>query len=192
MMLCRWWWQRGSVVRRSVLIGVGWVTLAVLTVAIATEVLDMVGLGLGRSLTPPLTSAEVVRELAAHRTPGPSGSPSPSTSVVLTSSQPPQPSVTATSRTPARTVTKALTLTGVTVVARCSGDLVELLSWSPAQGYLVTAVSRGPAAAANVTFRASTIATTGDDEEDDGTARIVTVTCFNGVPRATVAKSGDD
>ena len=190
MMLCRLWWRRGSVVRRSVLIGVGWVALAVLTVAIATEVLNMVGLGLGRSLTPPLTSAEVVRELATHRTPGPSGSPS--TSVVLTSSRPPQPSVPVTSRTPARTVTKALTLTGVTVVARCTGDLVELLSWSPAQGYLVTTVSRGPATAANVTFRASSIATTADDEEDDETARIVTVTCFNGVPRAIVAKSGDD
>lgn len=45
-----------------------------------------------------------------------------------------------------------LSSAGGTVVAVCSGRRVYLVSWSPQQGFEATGVTRGPAAAAVVTF----------------------------------------
>jgi hypothetical protein len=39
------------------------------------------------------------------------------------------------------------------VVARCTGTTAYLVSWSPAQGYRVAHVERGPAAEVEVVFR---------------------------------------
>ncbi|GIH98609.1 hypothetical protein Pta02_06180 [Planobispora takensis] len=43
---------------------------------------------------------------------------------------------------------------GGSVIARCSGGLVTLRSWSPAQGFQVDDVERGPAVRARVEFEA--------------------------------------
>jgi hypothetical protein len=196
MVLSRLWWQRGSVARRVALIGIGWLALAVATMVIATQVLNLIDDGLARSSASPLTRAEVARELEGHRTPAPRVSPSTAASVAPVpagtpaSSRPIKSPTAAATGTSSRTSTKTLASAGGTVVARCTGDLAELLSWSPSQGYLVTSVSRGPGAAATVKFRTS--ATKAAGEEDDELAWIITVTCFNGVPQATTTKSGDD
>ncbi|MFG2041782.1 hypothetical protein [Dactylosporangium sp. NPDC048998] len=50
-------------------------------------------------------------------------------------------------------VQRLLTSPGGTVVARCTGSSVYLVSWSPAQGYQVTHVERGPGRTAEVAFR---------------------------------------
>lgn len=57
---------------------------------------------------------------------------------------------------PAGGVQRLLSSPGGTVVARCSGAGAYLVSWSPAQGYQVARVERGPAPTAEVTFRDAT------------------------------------
>jgi serine/threonine-protein kinase len=67
---------------------------------------------------------------------------------------------------------------GGTVVAECQSAGVYLVSWTPAQGYEVDHVTRGPAATAQVTF--------------DSTANSVTmaVTCPARVPTASTTVDG--
>lgn len=64
--------------------------------------------------------------------------------------QPATPSATATSPPGAR---RLLTSPGGTAAAECSATGVYLISWSPAQGYLVGKVKRGPADSAHVYFQ---------------------------------------
>lgn len=62
---------------------------------------------------------------------------------------------------------------GGTVVARCPGDGAYLVSWSPQQRYEASAVVRGPAPTAKVTFSSA-----------QNTLTMV-VTCASGTPTAT-------
>ena len=68
------------------------------------------------------------------------------------------------------------------MVATCQAAGAYLISWSPLQGYEVGDVSRGPAAAARVTF------------ESHAGELTMTVSCSAGVPSATTTSSwgGDD
>jgi hypothetical protein len=68
--------------------------------------------------------------------------------------------------------TEVLATAGGTIVAECAGDRVTLRSWSPAQGYEVDDVDRGPAARARVKFKG-----------DRGEVR-VEVKCVGGAPKA--------
>jgi hypothetical protein len=74
----------------------------------------------------------------------------------------------------------ALTSIGGTVVAGCQGAGAYLVSWSPAQGYEVDQVVRGPAATANVTFA--------------GLRSLVTmdISCSGGVPTASTTVRWDE
>jgi hypothetical protein len=64
-----------------------------------------------------------------------------------------------------------ITSAGGTVVARCAADdLVELLSWSPAQGFSVDNAEHGPAREVEVEF---------ESEDDDVEVKI---RCVDGVP----------
>jgi hypothetical protein len=69
--------------------------------------------------------------------------------------------------------TEVLATAGGTVVAECVGDQVTLRSWSPAQGYRVDDVDRGPATRARVKFKAGK----GNEVRTD-------ITCVGGVPTA--------
>jgi len=73
-----------------------------------------------------------------------------------------------------------LTSNAGTVTATCESAGVYLLSWSPAQGYGVDGVVRGPAAAASVVF--------------DGGARAVTmhVSCSGGTPVSSTSSQEED
>ena len=64
------------------------------------------------------------------------------------------------------------------VVATCQAAGAYLISWSPMQGYEADEVSRGPAAAASVTFESWAGAVT------------MTVSCSAGVPSATTSAGG--
>jgi hypothetical protein len=70
---------------------------------------------------------------------------------------------------------------GGSVVAQCSGSgyrTVYLVSWSPAQGYRVTDVRRGPGQEAEIEF------------EGDRVSSSMTVLCRNGYP--VMGYGGDD
>jgi len=101
----------------------------------------------------------------------PSGSPRPSKS----------PSSSATggssggSGTPGQT--RVLTSRGGSVVASCQSGQVYLRSWSPAPGYTVDEVERGPADGAEIKFQS----TGGPDDEVK-----MHLTCRSGVPTSTV------
>jgi hypothetical protein len=64
------------------------------------------------------------------------------------------PSSTSHTSAPPAPVTKVLTSSGGTVLVRCSGKpgQVYLVSWSPAQGYEVNGVQRGPGEEAEIEF----------------------------------------
>ena len=53
----------------------------------------------------------------------------------------------------AGSIQRTLSSTGGTMVARCTGSSAYLVSWSPAQGYRVVHVERGPAVGVEVVFR---------------------------------------
>jgi hypothetical protein len=75
----------------------------------------------------------------------------------------------------------ALRSQGGTVVARCDGGTVRILSWSPNPGYRADDVIRGPAAKATLVF-----------ESDTHNDLLVTVTCSNGTPKLVDKVQGDD
>jgi hypothetical protein len=142
--------------------------------------------------TPQTASLPAPRRSAAHRhqtepsaTPlpqtagNPSAGPAPSEPTDPASAWPTSmpPSVVP---TPTRSASTVLSSQGGTVVAECQSPGVYLVSWSPAQGYEVDHVTRGPAATAQVTF--------------DSTANSVTmaVTCPAGVPTASTTVGGSD
>jgi len=71
-----------------------------------------------------------------------------------------------------------LTSQGGTLVASCAGARAYLVSWSPQQGFWSTAVVRGPATNATVTFTSTLLTVT------------MVVSCDAGVPTATATAVG--
>jgi hypothetical protein len=106
----------------------------------------------------PLSSAEIDEALAgttpqAVATPASApASPVPSTSASLVSdpSASPAPS---TSAEPVTGRSGVIDTAGGSVIARCEDGLVTLRAWSPAQGFHVDKVERGPADRARVEFK---------------------------------------
>ena len=64
----------------------------------------------------------------------------------------PRPSTSPPTSPPPASVTRVLTSSGGSVVVRCTGATVYLVSWSPAQGYRVNEVQRGPGEEAQIDF----------------------------------------
>ena len=149
---------------------------------------SVLGQGLAPAPSQQLTVAAVNRALASEAAEATkSASPRPVVSTSATplvprakkSSTPSAPPPPAPSPQPTDAV---LTSIGGTVVAGCQAAGAYLVSWSPAQGYGVTKVTRGPAATAKVTFT--------------GSRKLVTmaVSCPDGVPSesTTVTNWGDE
>jgi hypothetical protein len=92
----------------------------------------------------------------------------------------PEPSASSASPSAAGS-SRQLTTPGGTATARCTSTTAYLVSWSPAQGYQVDKVHRGPTTnTAYVAFR-------------DGTRRIVLAfRCVGGVPQQLVGWHDDD
>jgi hypothetical protein len=80
-------------------------------------------------------------------------------------------------------VVRTLASRGGSVVAACRSGLVTLRSWSPAVGFRVSEVKRGPASEVEVRFASKDTEVT------------MKVSCRGGVPTATTesdSESGDD
>jgi len=137
-------------------------TVAAVNQALASEAAEATGPA--APIPPVKSSATPLAPRPKKRSPPPSATPpAPSPS------PPPAPP-------PATTV---LPSAGGTLVARCQPAGAYLVSWSPAQGYEVSWVSRGPAANAKVAF--------------EGSRKLVTmvVSCRGGVPAASTTVSHD-
>jgi len=135
------------------------------------------GFGVTASSGQQLTSAGVAKALAAaerESSSAPAATPSRSVRARHATRRPhaarPTPTPTQTSPpaptsapTPAQSTTPVGTpfsSQGGTVVATCESAGAYLITWSPAQGYEVDQVSRGPAAVASVRFETSSTAVT--------------------------------
>jgi hypothetical protein len=176
-------------VQARFLVGVGaWLLGAGAATGGSLLAVSLLGQGLAPAPSQQLTVAAVNRALAseaAETTQSPS--PQPPVSSSATPLKPhvkkssPAPSVPPPSPAPQPTTT-VLTSVGGTVVAGCQSAGAYLFSWSPAQGYEVSNVIRGPAATTKVTFTSS--------------RKLVTmaITCSSGEPSTstTVTNWGDE
>lgn len=159
----------GSVGRKAAGL-LAWLVGTVCAVGVGALSLSLIGSGLGDRSRPPL-AAQVG---AAPSASGSAQSPSASPSARSTPSAPPhsQPAPTASP------LQRTFTFSVGSVTARCDGDQAYLVSWSPAQGYRVDEVRRGPAPIVGVQF------------ESFAGERGVAVRCVAAIPRASL--SGDE
>ena len=140
------------------------------------------GAAVGRAATPGGTPSAPGPAVSS---PGATPVPSPSASPRSTPGGTAPPGT-----TPPGTAVPGTTVPGTTVLGSPGGDVVAdclpsgayLSAWSPAQGYLVGAVDRGPAQAVRVTFEPA--ARFGDS------AVTMVVSCSAGVP-AAVTSTGE-
>jgi hypothetical protein len=147
--------------KRVVLMIAAWLAGAAAAAVGVTAALSFLGTGLFGTSSPPMSQAEVVKNLAAIN----SGAPSPSPA--SSSPAPPAPS------TPPGASDSQPTSGGM-VYARCSAGLVQMTS-TPKLGYVADDLAAGPARSAWVTFTS-------------GSTRVhVTASCAGGKPVFTTA-----
>ena len=118
-----------------------WLIVAFLTTLGGLAAVNSLGDGILGSAERPLTHESVDAELSAQPSVSPALSPSALAPSTLSPSplEPPVP----------RTFSSA----GGTVTAACTGDVITLRYWSPAQGYEADHVVRGPATTVSLRFR---------------------------------------
>ena len=149
----------------------GWVAAAAVATAVTLGAVSVIGPGLFGGSTRPLSQADVndaLAEATASAAAAPSTS-SPDAGATATLSAPAsQPPTTQPTTAPV-----PLSAAGNTVLARCVGDTVEVISWTAAQGYHADGVNQH-GREAEVDF-----------ESDDSEVKI-RVTCASGVPTADV------
>jgi hypothetical protein len=149
-----------SVLRRVSAGAAAWTVGAAAAVAVSMLALTVIG-GVGGDVQPPAPMPALDNGLAGaansdSASPSPSGTATPSatdaasarppsSAAATPSSSPAQPSPTP--GPPRQFTTSAGVLTG-----QCIGQLAYLVSWSPAPGYRVDDVRRGPTTVARVTF----------------------------------------
>jgi len=152
--------RRGRV-RRVVASGLAWTVGATAAVAVGLIALSLIGPGLGvrplDSLATDPGGQPVAQDLptsavpvpsasrpaaSGRQTPKPGTTPNPGTSISATRSDP----------SPSADMARLLSSPGGNVFAQCTAGGAYLVSWSPAQGYRIGDVRRGPAAVAHVAF----------------------------------------
>jgi hypothetical protein len=151
-----------------------WIVGAVAAVGVGMLALSLIGDGLTARTVQPLTPDVVARDPAPAPDPPP-GTPGDDDPPA---SAPPSPSGSASGQRSG--ADKLLWSAGGSVIARCTGVQVYLVSWSPEPGYRAPAVVRGPAAQASVRFDADDVRVS------------VSVRCASGTPVATATRRGDD
>jgi len=154
-----------------------WLIVAFLTTLGGLAAVNSLGDGILGSAERPLTHESVDAELSSE----PSVSPSES----LPSSEPsPTPTDTGSplGPPPAAPVSRTFSSSGGTVTAACSGDVVTLRYWSPAQGYEADHVVRGPGQTASIRFR----------QGGRGHGIRLAFSCSNGSPVQSTNTSDDD
>jgi len=156
--------------RRSVLAVVGWLAAAVLGTLTGLAAVNVIGDGVTGPSGEVLSADRVAAELASSDPAAGAATPptSPTSSPVS-----PTPPASSPDASPAGTpgagpspgpdqpgagggLAQVVVTPGGTVVARCDGALVTLASWTPAQGFGVGEVERGPDKEAELTFTSAT------------------------------------
>ncbi|MBG0815963.1 hypothetical protein [Planomonospora sp. ID82291] len=127
--------------RRLPLVLAGWLVTGVLATGTGVAAITFLGEPLTASAHRPLSSAEVEEALARAL---------PPEAVPSAAAGPADPAPSATGRAEGRS--RTITTAGGNVIARCDGGVAVLRTWSPAQGFRVDDVERGPAARARVEF----------------------------------------
>ncbi|MFJ2031012.1 hypothetical protein [Streptosporangium sp. NPDC087985] len=127
----------------------GWLITGSLATTAGVAVINLLGESLTSSAHRPLSSAEIGEALAAG-TPAPEAHPTAVTShpTVVTSHPTSTPAVPPIPKDRSRLISTE----GGTVIARCEKGLVTLRSWSPAEGFQIKSVDRGPDDRARVEF----------------------------------------
>lgn len=154
----------------------GWLVTAAVAAGVTLTAVSLLGAGIFGGSTRTMTQDEVARALAvatASSEPG-TASPPPSTGTSA------PPSATTDPTGPAGSGPTVVSSAGGRVIAECTGALVEVLSWTPAQGYRTKEVERGPAHEVKVEF-----------ESDDGDVKIE-LRCVDGVPSAEIDDDGGE
>ncbi|GAA1285495.1 hypothetical protein GCM10009609_58730 [Pseudonocardia aurantiaca] len=110
------------------LAALAWTATVVVATVVGMSAVGAIGSGILGAGQEPLTPAQVDQALAAART-APAAPPpaAPAPATTSASAQPPPPAPDA--------ATEVLTSPGGTVVARCVGGLVQVVSATPAQGF---------------------------------------------------------
>ena len=165
-----------SALRRVSTGAAAWTVGAVASVAVSMLALTVIG-GVGGDVQPPAPMPAMNGGLSADAgsdsaspSPGGTATPSPSGMAGGGAGSPTPPSAPA---SPTPGPPRQLTNSGGVVTAQCVGQLIYLVSWSPAPGYRVDDVRRGPALDARVTF---VMLSTRQENE-------LAVRCVAGVPR---------
>jgi hypothetical protein len=158
-----------------------WTAGAAASVAVSMLALSVIG-GLGGDVQPPapmppLDNDDIVAASSVPTSPSPTASPTPSPTVPsgTRSASPPPPAPPTSPAVPTPGVPRQFNTSEGLVTAECIGQLTYLVSWSPAPGYRVDDVRRGPTSVAKVTFEMF-----GSHRES-----VVAVECSTGVPRLT-------
>ncbi|HVQ18553.1 MAG TPA: hypothetical protein VMT27_05900 [Actinomycetes bacterium] len=186
--------------------GALWITFTVVAVASGLLAVRLAGDSVTASSGPVLSAGEVNAQLK-ELTPAPTGTPkghdttasspsaNPTASPRPTKTEPtpsgsstptsgPTPTATKHASSGPQTATRTISSKGGSVLAECAGDSAFLRSWSPATGYRVDEVHRGPAAEVEIRFANSATEVT------------LTVRCKAGVPvgqqESQAAESMDD
>jgi hypothetical protein len=145
-----------------------WVVGAVASIAVGTLALSLIDSGpaINADTPQPQMEPQAGTVVSNDPTPSPSGSQTPSAGPHHSSTAAP------------KVVQRQFTTAGGTVIAKCTGPTVYLLSWSPAQSYRVGNVERGPAAEVEVSFISAT--------------RVVEIhiQCVSGIPRTETSWGG--
>lgn len=144
--------------RTSLLAIAGWVVATAAAVTVGIFATSTIGHGITGGSVEPLGEDKVAAALAQvsdRPSSGPSATTTPSSHGV-------------------GHTTKVLRSPGGSVVARCTGDSVRLLSWTPAQGFTADDDVHREGTTARVKFES-------DDEE-----YLVNIACRNGVPESIV------
>jgi len=113
---------------RTTLVALAWAALVVVATLVGMSAVGAIGSGILGDGQQALTPAQVDEALAAARTAPASAPPS-------SPPAPPSPTPVLASSVPATAATDVVASPGGTVVARCVGDALEIVSASPAQGF---------------------------------------------------------
>jgi len=169
-----------SALRRALAGVTAWTVGAAASVTVSMLALSVIG-GVGVNVQPPDPMPPLENRIADAVTSGP-GSPSPAAPAAVPSPSVPSGTHPASPSPPAAPTSPAAPTPGPprqfntqegVVVAQCVGQLAYLVSWSPAPGYRVDDVRRGPATTAKVQFEMF-----GSHREST-----VAVECSTGTPR---------
>lgn len=165
-----------------------WTIGAAMATALSLLAISALGDGIYAGRTRTWSGDDVARALAAASS---DPAEAPSDPAAATSGRPragaradagPGPSRPAPAVSPSQTTghTDAVASPGGTALAVCGAAGAYLTSWSPAQGYRVESVSRGPSRVASVTF------------ESSRSLVVLRVGCSSGVPTAQVVTESED